>query len=134
MNPITILLAEDHDAVREGLKTLLKGEQDIQIVGEAANGYQAVAFASKLCPDVVVMDISMPLLNGLDAALEIRKHVPSTKVLMLSAHIEEAYIERAKALGASGYVTKDGAVKVLPMAIREVHQGKAFFTPSTDSL
>jgi DNA-binding NarL/FixJ family response regulator len=138
MNPITILLAEDHDAVREGLKSLLKLEADIKIVGEAQNGRQAVAFASKLCPDVVVMDISMPLLNGLEATLQIRQHVPSTKVLVLSSHVEPAYVERAKALGASGFVTKNSAAKVLPLAIRQVHKGEAFFTPnqatSTESL
>ena len=130
MNPITVLLAEDHTIVREGLRALLKLEHDIQIVGEASNGRQAVALASKLCPDVIVMDIAMPLLNGLEATRQILQFTPSTKVLVLSAHGDDAYVEQVMALGASGYLIKQTAANVLPAAIREVHKGRPFFSPS----
>ena len=130
MNPITVLLAEDHTIVREGLRALLKLESDFKIVGEAENGRQAVALASKLCPDVVVMDIAMPLLNGLEATRQILQIAPSTKVLVLSAHSDDAYVEQVMALGAAGYLIKQTAAHVLPDAIRNVHQGKAFFSPT----
>lgn len=130
MNPITVLLAEDHMIVREGLRALLKLEADIEVVGEAENGRQAVALASKLCPDVIVMDISMPLLNGLEATRQILQTAPSTKVLMLSAHGDDAYVEQVMALGASGYLIKQTAAHMLTAAIREVHQGKLFLSPS----
>lgn len=130
MNPITVLLAEDHTIVREGLRALLKLEDDFKVVGEAENGRQAVALASKLCPDVVVMDIAMPLLNGLEATRQILQTTPSTKVLVLSAHSDDAYVEQVMALGASGYLIKQTAAHVLPDAIREIHKGKAFFSPA----
>lgn len=130
MKPITVLLAEDHTIVREGLRALLKLEADIKIVGEAENGRQAVALASSLCPDVIVMDIAMPLLNGLEATRQIHQAAPATKVLMLSAHSDDAYVEQAMALGASGYLIKQTAASVLPDAIREVHKGNTFFSPS----
>jgi DNA-binding NarL/FixJ family response regulator len=130
MNPITVLLAEDHTIVREGLRALLKLEDDFKIVGEAENGRQAVALASKLCPDVVVMDIAMPLLNGLEATRQILQTTPSIKVLVLSAHSDDAYVEQVMALGASGFLIKQTAAHVLPEAIRKVHQGKTFFSPT----
>lgn len=130
MNPITILLAEDHTIVREGLKALLKLESDFNIVGEAENGRQAVAMATELRPDVIVMDIAMPLLNGLEATRQILQASPSTRILILSAHSDDAYVERVMALGASGYLIKQTAAHVLPNAIREVYAGKPFFSPS----
>lgn len=133
MNPITVLLAEDHMIVREGLRALLKLEVGIEVVGEAENGRQAVALASKLCPDVVVMDIAMPLLNGLEATRQILLSTPNTKVLVLSAHNDDAYVEQVMALGASGYLIKQTAAHVLPDAIRQVHAGKAFFSPVISS-
>ncbi len=126
MKTITILLAEDHPIVREGLREVLQDEDDIEIVGEAENGRQAVAFASKFCPDVVVMDISMPLISGMEATRQILQTTPNTKVLVLSSHTEEAYIEQARALGASGYLVKQTDTHALPDAIRDVHQGKPF--------
>ena len=129
MNPISVLLAEDHSMVREGLRALLKSEADITVVGEAVNGRQAVAFASALCPHVVVMDLAMPLLNGLAATAEILQTTPSTKVLILSSYEDEEYIREAKAVGASGYIGKQAAAEVLPWAIREIHQGHQFFRP-----
>jgi DNA-binding NarL/FixJ family response regulator len=125
---ITVLLVEDHTIVREGLRALLKAEEDIEVVGEAENGRQAVAFASKLCPDVIVMDVAMPLLNGLEAARQIRQHTPSTRILVLSAHDDPAYVKQAVAIGASGYLVKQAAAEMLPQAIRKVHGGKTFFS------
>jgi DNA-binding NarL/FixJ family response regulator len=130
MKPITVLLAEDHMIVREGLRALLKIEPDIRVVGEAENGRQAVALTRDLSPDVLVMDIAMPLLNGLEAARQILLAKPLTKILILAAHNDDAYIEKAMALGASGYLIKQTAFHVLPKAIRELHCGKTFFSPS----
>ncbi len=130
MKPITILLADDHTIVRDGLRALLDLEKDMQVVGEAANGHQAVAFANKLAPDVVVMDLAMPLLNGLDALSRIRECTPSsTKILVLSSYDEDAYVLQAKALGASGYLVKQSDSQLLARAIREIHQGHEFFKP-----
>ena len=129
MKQITVLLAEDHEIVREGLRTLLEAEGDIAVAGEAETGRRAVALARKLHPDVVVMDIAMPLLNGLEATRQILKAVPGTKVLILSAHSDDAYVEQVIAMGASGYLIKQTSARVLSRAIREVHAGRAFFSP-----
>src|SRR5947209_13116821 len=94
IKPITVLLAEDHQLVREGFRSLLKRECDIEVVGEAETGRQAVQLTRKLRPEVVVMDIAMPMLNGLEATRQIRKHFPDTKVLILSAHSEDAYVDQ----------------------------------------
>ena len=130
MNPITVLLAEDHLIVREGLRAYLNLQNDIKVVGEAENGREAVAMTSKLCPDVVVMDIAMPLLNGLEATRQILRAQPGTKVLILSAHSDDAYVEKVMSLGAAGYLTKQSAAHVLPDAIRKVCQGSSFFSPN----
>jgi len=130
MTPITVLLAEDHMIVREGLLALLKQDTDIQIIGEAENGRQAVALAASLAPDVVVMDIAMPLLNGLEATRQILHATPTIRVLILSAHGDDAYVEQAMALGAAGYLIKQTASHVLAAAIREVCKGRPFFSPS----
>jgi DNA-binding NarL/FixJ family response regulator len=127
---ITVLLAEDHTVVREGLRTLLEAEGDIKVIGEAATGRQAVALARKLRPAVVVMDIAMPQLNGLEATRQILKGNPGTKVLILSAHSDEAYIEQVTALGAAGYLLKQTSAHVLSKAVREVQKGNTFFSPS----
>jgi DNA-binding NarL/FixJ family response regulator len=130
MKRITVLLAEDHTVVREGLRALLKVEGDIEVVGEAETGRQAVKLAKKLRPDVVVMDIAMPLLNGLEATRRISKAVPATRVLMLSAHGDDEYIRQAVMLGAAGYLIKQTSADLLAKAIREVQKGNAFFSPS----
>jgi len=127
---ITVLLAEDHTIVREGLRALLKLEKDIDIVGEAGDGRKAVAMTGTLCPDVVVMDIAMPLLNGLEATRQILHSAPSTKVLVLSAHGDDAYVEQVMALGASGYLIKQSGSHALADAIRAVHGGSTFFSPT----
>src|SRR5688572_1273650 len=130
MKRITVLLAEDHLIVREGFHSLLKHERDIEIVGEAETGRQAVALVKKLRPAVVVMDIAMPLLNGLEATRQIRKDFPDTRVIILSAHSDDAYVEQAAALGAAGFLLKQTSSHYLATAIREAQNGKPFFSPS----
>ncbi len=128
MKRITVLLAEDHMIVREGLRKLLESAADIEVVGEAQDGRQAVAMTSKLLPAVVVMDIAMPLLNGLEATRQILKAVPATKVLILSAHSDDAYVEHAVAVGAVGFLLKQTSSHDLSKAIREVQKGNTFFS------
>src|SRR5512143_3517810 len=120
MKRITVLLVEDHQMVREGFRSLLEHERDIEVIGEAANGRQAVQLARKLRPAVVVMDIAMPELNGLEATRQIRKTFPDTKVLILSAHSDEAYVEQVAMLGAAGFLLKQTSSDILANAIREV--------------
>ena len=129
-NAVTVLLAEDHTVVREGLRKLLNAECDIEVVGEAANGRQAVEMAVSLRPDVVVMDIAMPKLNGMVATRQILESLPDVKVLILSAHSDEAYVESTTAMGAAGYLIKQTSAHFLAEAIREVSQGKTFFSPT----
>jgi DNA-binding NarL/FixJ family response regulator len=108
----------------------LEAEADIEVIGEAATGRQAVALVKKLRPAVVVMDIAMPLLNGLEATRQICLAVPDTKVLILSAHSDDAYVEQVTALGAAGYLIKQTSSHVLATAIREVQKGNTFFSPA----
>jgi DNA-binding NarL/FixJ family response regulator len=130
MRSITVLLADDHPIVREGFRKLLDTETDIAVVGEAQTGRQAVAMATKLLPDVVMMDIAMPLLNGLEATRQIRKACPLTKVLMLSAHSDPAYVEEAIEAGASGFLFKQSSATGLSRAIRDIHKGSLIFAPT----
>ena len=130
MKRITVLLAEDHLIVREGFRSLLKRERDIEVVGEAETGRQAVQLTRKLRPDVVVMDIAMPLLNGLEATRQIRKDFPDTKVLILSAHSDDAYVEQMIELGAAGFLLKQTSSHDLAEAIRKVSKGNTFFSPA----
>lgn len=130
MKKITVLLSDDHTIVREGLRMLLEKNADIQVVGEAADGHQAVRETKRLKPNVVVLDLSMPLLNGLEAARQIAKEVPSARVLILSAYTDDAYVEDAVKAGAAGYLVKQTAGHDLLRAVREVASGNAFFSPS----
>src|ERR1700756_1647849 len=130
MQKITVLLADDHTVVRQGLRALLVVEGDIEIVGEADTGRQAVTMAKKLLPDVVVMDIAMPLLNGLEATRQISKQVPTTKVLILSSYSDDEYVQQLTEAGAAGYLVKQTAANDLLKAIREANKGNAFFSPS----
>jgi DNA-binding NarL/FixJ family response regulator len=125
---ITVLLAEDHAAYRDSLKLLVEADGDIEVVGEAKNGCEAVRLNKRLHPDVIVMDIAMPLLNGLQATRQIMEISPTTKVLILSAHPDPEYIEQAMLFGASGYLLKQSSSDVLAQAIREVQKGKAYFS------
>jgi DNA-binding NarL/FixJ family response regulator len=130
MKQITVLLAEDHMIVREGFRKMLELEKDIAVVGEARDGRQAVLLAKKLLPDVVLMDIAMPLLNGLEATRQLHKIHPAMKVLMLSAHSDDAYVKNATDSGAVGFLLKQTSAHEVCRAIREVHGGKTFFSPS----
>jgi len=130
MKRITVLLAEDHTIVREGFRKMLELEKDLQVVGEAQDGRQAVALVKKLRPAVVLMDIAMPRLNGLEATRQVLKAVPATKVLILSAHSDDAYIKEATDSGAVGFLLKQTSSHVVCEAIREVQKGNTFFSPS----
>jgi len=126
---ISVLLAEDHTIVREGLRALLEGEEDMEVVGQARTGREAVHLAKQLHPAVIVIDIAMPLLNGLEATRQILRDVPATRILILSAHGEDEYVEQSTLLGARGYLLKQTSADFLVRAIREVNEGKAFFSP-----
>lgn len=126
---IQVMIAEDHMVVRQGLKALLEGEGDIKVVGEAENGRLAVEMAGKLRPEVILMDIAMPQLNGLEATRQILKAHPQTRIILLSAYKDDAYIEKATALGAVGYLIKQTSLDALAKVIREVHRGRVFFSP-----
>ncbi len=130
MQKIRVILADDHTVVRQGLRALLVAEGDIDIVGEADNGRQAVQIARKLTPDVAVIDIAMPQLNGLEATRQITRTVPSTKVLILSSYSDDEYVQQLTEAGAAGYLIKQTAANELLKAIREAHKGNAYFSPS----
>ncbi len=130
MKRITVLLADDHMIVREGFRKMLSLEEDLEVVGEAQDGRQAVAMAVKLHPDVVLMDIAMPMLNGLEATRQILKTATRSKVIILSAHSDDAYVTNATESGAVGFLLKQTSAHDVCCAIREVHKGKTFFTPS----
>jgi len=127
---ITVLLADDNRIVRECFREILERADDLEVVGEAKNGLEALALVKKLRPALVLMDVAMPLLNGLKATSLIVHAFPVTKVLMLSAHEEEAYITQAIQSGAMGYLIKQASTENLCQAIREIQQGRMFFSPS----
>lgn len=129
MQPIKVILADDHTVVRQGLRALLVAEGDIEIVGEADNGRQAVQLAKRFLPDVVVMDIAMPVLNGLEATRQIVRSLASTRVLVLSSYSDDDYIQQLTEAGAAGYLVKQTAANELLKAIREAHKGNAYFSP-----
>ena len=116
--------------VREGLRKMLEYEDDLEVIGEAQDGRQAVSLAGKLCPDVILMDIAMPQLNGLEATRQILKAIPAAKVLMLSAHNDDAYIDNATKAGAVGFMLKQTSAHEVCHAIREIQKGKTFFSAS----
>jgi len=131
---ITVLLADDHAMLRAGLKALINAERDMQVVGEAANGEEAVQLTDQLRPDVVVMDISMPVKDGLQATAEISATASQTRVLVLTMHAEEQYLLKVLEAGGSGYVLKHSADTELMEAIRTVHRGEAYLYPSATRL
>jgi DNA-binding NarL/FixJ family response regulator len=130
MKKITVLLADDHMIVREGFRKMLELEADIEVLGEAKDGRQAIALAKKLHPAVVLMDIAMPLLNGLEATRQLVKEMPGSKVLMLSAHSDDAYVHSATESGAVGFLLKQTSAHEVCQAIREVNAGNKFFSPA----
>jgi len=130
MKKIRVLIAEDHTIVRQGLVALLRSEPDIEVVGEASDGSEAMEMAKKLIPDLVLMDIAMPNLNGLDATRKIKKLFPHVKVLVLTMYDNEECIFQILKAGASGYLIKDTAMTDLVSAIRAVYQGESYLSPS----
>jgi len=128
--PITVLLAEDHAIVRQGLSALLNTDGHFKMVGEACTGREAVELAKSLRPDVILMDIAMPVLNGLEATRQILTANPAAKIVILSAHSDDEYIERTSAAGVAGFLEKQSSADVLTKAIREVAAGRTFFSPA----
>jgi len=127
--PTRVLLADDHALIRQGLKALLE-KQGIQVVTEASDGQEAVRLAEKAQPEIAILDITMPLLNGVDAARELMKQVPKTKVILLTQHDEDQYVTEALRAGVKGYVLKSQAAEDLIHAIREVCKGSVYLSPS----
>lgn len=129
MNPIRIVLAEDHIIVRKGIHSLLSQQPDMEVVGEASTGYEAVALAESTQADIILMDINMPELNGLEATRQIRRLQPSVKVLVLTMYSNEEYVLQLLQAGAAGYVVKQSIPAELITAIRAVHEGNTFLSP-----
>lgn len=130
MKKVKLLVADDHKIFRQGIKKLLEEEPDLQVVGEAADGREAVKKATELKPDVILMDIAMANLNGLEATKQIKKVLPDVKVIMLTMHKNEEYVLHSFQVGASGYILKEGAVEELVTAIRSIHQDKSVLSPA----
>jgi two-component system response regulator NreC len=134
MRKTRVLLADDHQLMRSGLRLMLEREPDLTVVGEAGDGREAVALAKTLKPEVVVMDIGMPNLNGIEAALQMTQHNPELAVVMLSMHSDESYVLRALKAGARGYLLKDSAEADLIKAVHVVAGGKSFFSPAVSKV
>lgn len=130
MKKVKLLVADDHKIFRQGIKKLLEEEPDLQVVGEAADGRETIKKATELKPDVILMDIAMANLNGLQATKQIKKILPDTKVIMVTMHKNEEYVLQSFQAGASGYILKEGAVEELVSAIRTIHQDKSFLSPT----
>lgn len=134
MNKIKVLLADDHTIVRNGIRSLLEGLADIEIVGEARDGAEALAKVKELSPDVLMLDIAMPLMNGIEAAVQVSKLYKKTRCLMLSMHQEEDYILKSVEAGASGYLLKDNTREEMLRALRSVAAGEKYFSPSVSNV
>jgi DNA-binding NarL/FixJ family response regulator len=131
---ITVFIADDHAVVRDGLRLLLESQVDIKVVGDAADGRQAIMQVQRLCPDVVIMDIAMPELNGIDATRLIRKNCPSTQVIILSMHATTEHIFQAIYAGALGYVLKESAGIEVVKAVRTVYAGDRYISRKIDEI
>ncbi len=129
MNKITLVLAEDHHVVRQGLRTLLNTEPDFTVIGEAAEGLQVSALVERLQPNVLIVDVQMPGLNGLEVTRQVRQRVPQTRVLVLSMHANEAYVLEALRNGAAGYILKSASAETLAEAVRTVAGGHRYLCP-----
>ncbi len=127
MDQINITLADDHKLIRAGYRSILEEIEDINLVGEASNGQEAIELVEEIKPDVVVLDITMPVKSGLEAAREIRSSYPEVKILMLSMHQEEAYIKKSVENGADGYLVKDTDSEIFIQAIRTLHSGGTYY-------
>lgn len=133
LKQITVLLADDNQMMRDEFRRILELESDLEVVGEAKDGHEAVTFAKRLSPELVLMDIAMPLLNGLRATRQLLEAVPFTKVLIVSTYSDDAYLEEAAVSGAMGYLIKQLAGDTVCLAIREVHKGNTYFSSSIPS-
>ena len=131
---IRVILADDHHLVRQGIRALLEKVADIKVVGEAENGQEALALAETLAPDVLVIDISMPRLNGIQAAWQARERGMDTRVVILSMHSDETLVRQAVRLGASGYLLKRSVAEELPLAIRAAHRGEVYLSPAVGAI
>jgi two-component system, NarL family, response regulator NreC len=131
---IRILLADDHTVVRKGLRLLLESQPGFEVVADASNGRETVALAEQHLPDVVVMDVAMPILNGIEAARQISAKQPQTAIVFLSMHADEGYVLKALKAGARAYLLKDSAENDLIAAIQAVNEGKAFFSPAISKM
>ena len=130
MNRIRLLLVDDHDVVRTGLRSFLESQEEILVVGEARNGAEALDEAAETKPDIALMDISMPGMDGLEATRRLRKKFPGTQVLALSVHDDKQYFMQMLAAGAAGYLTKQAAADELVAAIRAIAQGQVYLQPA----
>jgi DNA-binding NarL/FixJ family response regulator len=130
MAHLRILLADDHTVVRQGLRKVLEERPEWEVIAEAGDGREAVREAERLTPDVAILDVAMPLLNGIEATRQIAKRVPTTRILVLSMHADEAYVRQILEAGALGYLLKDSADVDLIQAVSAVSQGKSFFSPA----
>jgi len=128
--PIKIFLADDHTIVRQGLAKLLEAESDLEVIGEAEDGREAINKVQKLKPDIVIMDIAMPLLNGIEATRQIKKILPQTKIIILSMHSHDRYISELIGLGASGYLLKDSTGGEIIKAISAAVKGDVYLSPT----
>ena len=131
---ITVILADDHKMVRDGLRYLLEASGDIRIIGTASNGEEALEHAMQGCPDVAVIDVSMPVMDGIEASRYIHDYCPNTGIVMLSMYNNREYVTRAIRAGARGYVLKDAAGDELVNAVRTLAAGKRYFSPSIAAL
>jgi DNA-binding NarL/FixJ family response regulator len=134
MEIIKVLLADDHGVVRSGIKSLLETENDIEVIGEAANGQEALAKAKILQPNLIIIDVRMPVLNGIEATRKIRQEVPDTRVLVLSMHDDEEYVLQALECGASGYLLKDASKDEFLKAVKMIHRGEMYFSGELSGL
>ena len=134
MKKLRILLADDHVVMRKGLRALLENQPDLEVAGECENGREAVALAASLKPDVAVMDVGMPQLNGIEATKAIVEQRSATAVVILSMHADEAYVMRALKAGAKGYLLKDSAAEDLIAALHAVTQNKSYFSPKVSKI
>ncbi|HEY8555148.1 MAG TPA: response regulator transcription factor [Burkholderiales bacterium] len=130
MNPIRVLLADDHSLFRAGVQALLSNIEGVEVVGEADSGRKAIEMVRACSPDVVLMDIAMPEMNGLETTTRVTKEFPGVRVIMLSMHAGEEYVMQALRAGASGYLLKDAATSELELAVRAVARGETYLTPT----